>query len=347
MKQFIFSLKSLMLLAFVLVASGCAITVKHKLLELPDNEDLEGNTLSTGDLGLGYDIVWADPEVWAKNSVTSVNVRPRVFEFVPDPNPNHTIDLNKLNRDATRKRKPLGVNAEANSEFSWDESMKFVSNSSDFQESHGGSFSAGGGAMGVAFSASASFKSAEQKTTADQKTIANKYGFYKGLKLEMDLNAQHQLTSQFKHAVHCLGLDPTGYDAFIDQWGTHFNSVAIIGAKCAYHLEFKKSDMASGFSSEESFEAGVSGTVAGITAEASAGYDQSRMSQVKESTGAESISFISYGGSGAGVNDYPKWTEHAVENPTLIDLYLMSYDTLFSKKFFPDDALITKKKGPF
>lgn len=347
MKKQFFSAKTLMLAALILVVSGCAITVKHKYIQPTNDDAKESNLLSTGDLGLGYDIVWADPEVWATNSVTGVNVRPRVFEFVPDPNPHHTIDLNKLDRDATRMRKPLGVNAEANSEFSWDETMKFISNSSEYQASHGGSFSAEGGAMGVAFSASASFKSVEEKTTAEQKTIANKYGFYKGLKLEMDLSAPHQLSSKFKHAVHSLGLDPAGYDAFIEMWGTHFNSVAIIGAKCAYHLEFKKSEMASGFSSEENFKAGVSGTVAGITAGASAGYDQSRMSQVQESTGAESISFVSYGGSGAGINDYPKWTEHAVENPTLIDAYLMSYEALFSKNFFPNDTLIAKKKELF
>ncbi len=351
-KQFL-SAKTLMLTTLVLFVSGC--TIKHKFEQPPlvvnnyyegggDGFSGENNTLSTADLGVGYDITRADPYNWGSNSVNGVAVRPKVFTFLPDPDPNNTIDLGKLNRDATRRRKPLGVNVDASPEFTWEETMDFVSDASDFQNANGGHVSAGGGAMGVAFTASASFKSAQAKTTNEDKTVASKNGAYKALKMEIDFSATHLFTKQFSDAVQNLNQNPSTYDTFIYNWGTHFSRVATIGANCAYRMEFKNSVLSNKYESEESFEAGVEGSMAGISAEVSAGYNQSRMNEIKKETGAESITFVSYGGSGAGINDYPKWTEHAVENPTLIDVYLMPYDSLFTKAFFPKDGLIKQKK---
>lgn len=95
-KQFL-SAKTLMLTAFIFVISGCAITIKHTFDQPPvvvnnyyqggggsgnpDFVNAENNTLSTEGLGVGYDIVWTDPENWTKNSVQGVGVRPSVFTF--------------------------------------------------------------------------------------------------------------------------------------------------------------------------------------------------------------------------------------------------------------------------
>lgn len=354
-KQFL-SAKTLMLAALILVVSAC--TIKHKFEQPPlvvnnyyggggDGFSGENNTLSTSDLGVGYDITRADPYVWSRNSVSGVAVRPKVFTFLPDPDPDQTVDLGKLNRDATRRRKPLGVNVDASPEFSWEEGMDFVYDASDFQTSNGGHVSAGGGAMGVAFSASASYKSAQQKTAVEEKTVASKNGAYKALKMEIDFSVPQQFTKQFRDAVQHLGQNPLTYDTFIYNWGTHFSRVATVGANCAYRMEFKNSEMSKNYTSEESFEAGVKGSMAGVSVEAGAGYVQKNETAIKKSTGAESITFVSYGGSGAGINDYTLWTEHAVENPTLIDVYLTPYDSIFTKAFFPKDPLILTKQDLF
>lgn len=356
-----FFANNLIVIGALFVLSGCTITIMHQFEQPPvvinnyyqgsggDSPQLfpENNTLSTSDLGVGYDIIRTDPEYWSKNSVEGVGVRPRVFEFSPNPDPNATIDLPKLNREAIRRRMPLGVNAETNSEFKWEEEMKYISSASDFQRSYGSSFSAGGGAMGVAFSASAAFNNTQAKTSEEQKKIAYKNGAFRGLQMEIDFNTPQQLTSQFKDAINELGTDPKEYDEFIKNWGTHFTKVVTIGAKCAYQLEFSKEDLSTRYESDKAFDVSVSGSMAGVSVEASAGYSDSKKEGIRNSTGAENIRFVSYGGSGAGINDFPKWTEHAVENPTLIDAYLESYETLFTKDYFSEDPLITTKKTLF
>ncbi len=360
-KQFL-SAKTLMLTALVLVVSGCAITIKHTFDQPPVvvNNYYQGgggsgnpefvNTLSTEGLGVGYDVVWTDPEDWTKNSVQGVGVRPRVFEFLsnPDPkDPNATIEIPKLNRDAILRRKPLGVKAETNAVFKWDENLVYVQSTSDFQTANETSVSAGGGFAGVAFSASASFGNVQQKTAAEGKTVASKNGAFRGLKMEIDFNQPQKFTPEFIGAVQKLDNNPATYSAFINNWGTHFSKVATIGAKCAYTLQFSNSDVGTRFKDNIAFKGSVSGSVAGVSAEVSAGYTAEKQEELKKSTGAESISFVSYGGSGKGINDFSGWTNDAVDNPTMIDAYLIPYDTLFSKEFFPKDILIDQKKRLF
>ena len=352
----LFLFKTLLLAVLLAVVSGCTITVMHKFDQPPvvvnnyyqgrdeSPATVENNTLATNNLGVGYDITRADPGYWSENSVQGVGVRPEVFQFVPNPDPNATIDIPKLKRDPIRRRMPLGVNAETNAKFEWKEEMKFVSNASDFQEMHGGSFSAGGGAMGVAFSASASFKNTQAKTSEQEKTVAYKTGEFRGLQMEIDFSAPQQLSPKFKKAVQDLGTDPANYDAFIKNWGTHFSKVATIGAKCAYTLEFSKEAVGSRYENSQDFSASVSGSMAGVSVEASAGYGEEKQKSIKNATGAENIHFVSYGGSGAGINDFPKWTEDAIDIPVMIDAYLVSYDTLLTKVFFPNDVTIDNKR---
>ncbi len=356
----ILSGKTLVLLSLLLGAGGCTLTVTHVFDRPPVvvnnyyssgtdgvNNTPENNTLSTSGLGVGYDLVRADPEDWTENSVISVGTRPKVFRFTPDPDPNATIDIPKLDRDAIRRRKPLGVNAETNAQFKWDDQLNFFSSATDFQESHGSSFSAGGGAMGVAFSASASFDNTQRKTTADAKTVATKNGYFRGLKMDIDFTVPQEFTQQFSASVRNLDDNPANYDTFIKNWGTHFSKSATIGAKCAYRLEFSNSSIGSRYGSSNEFEAEVSGGVAGVSLEAGGGYNSDEEQSVQEDTGAESINFVSYGGSGAATTSFSAWTEDAVDNPTMIDAYLLPYDTLFSRQFFPDDEQIGRKKAAF
>jgi len=62
--------KKLILLGIVLlIIGGCAMTVIHEYGAGygPDGQNGFNQMVSTQDLGIGYDLVYTDPEDWAKN----------------------------------------------------------------------------------------------------------------------------------------------------------------------------------------------------------------------------------------------------------------------------------------
>lgn len=332
------------LIIILIVVSGCTMTVLHKFAEgySPNGENYFDKIISTQDLGVGYDLVRTDPDDWALNSVKESSVRPRVFEFEPDPNPSRIIDIPQLEGPATRRILPKGVFAETNSRFQWSEDIRFVYSATDFKNSHGGSFSVTGGAAVASFTASASFKKINESVSEDESSFAYKDGAFRGHKMEMDPDYTHKLTTQFRRAVQGIDSDSTAYN-FINHWGTHYTSSTTIGARCAYRFEYSKMNRTSVAGNETEFELGVSGGVKAVEVGTSASYNESNMNTVKSATGTENVDFVSYGGSGAAIDSFAEWTKHAVNNPTVVDVYLESYETLFNERYFPGDSLITQK----
>jgi len=336
---------AVLLIVGLFIFASCTIKVMHYYPEGQGiaGEDIFDKMISTQDLGVGYDLVWADPEDWAKNSVQGAGVRPKVFEFQPDLNSGRVIDIPQLEGPATRKILPKGVFAETNARFKWSDEMRFVYSATDFRDDYSGSFSASGGASVASFTASAAFSKTDASTTEEKKSFAYKDGAFRGLKMEIEPSFAHEFTPQFQKAVRQL--DSTNAADFIKAWGTHYSQEVTIGARCAYRFEHSYLERSAVAGNSVDFELSVEGGVGALEVGVGASYGQSTMSSVKTATGTQNIDFVSYGGSGAGIDDFGTWSNHAVNNPTVVDVYLESYEALLNARNFPNDPLIVRKRN--
>lgn len=273
-----------------------------------------------------------------------VSVRPRVFEFEPGTDANHIIDIPNLTRPATRRILPKGVLAETSSRFEWKEEMRFVFSATDFRKSHGGSFELSVGAEVASFSASASFKKINKSTSEDKTSFAYKDGTFRGHTMELDSDYTHKLTPKFRKAIDSITSDTATTNKFILNWGTHYTDRVTIGASCAYRFEHTYKERSSTAGDSASFKLKVSGGVKALEVGVGGSYEQSTMNTVKSATGTENVDFVSYGGSGAAMDSFADWTEHALNNPTVVDLHAALYTTLLNRRYFPKDLLIDEKK---
>ncbi|MFQ5641226.1 MAG: MAC/perforin domain-containing protein [bacterium] len=330
------------------ILAGCTLTVRGKYI--PDENDTKqqtNNMVDAEDLGVGFDRIYMDPADLSINSVQGRHVRPRVFEFKPDPNPFHTIDIPRLGSNSegpVRRNMVLGVEAETNPRFEWAEEASFIYSSNDYRNLHESSFSGSAGVEGIAsFSGSASFKNVQESTRESQNMYVYKDGVFRGHTLALAQDYPHELTADFKRAVGQLS-DPASYDHFILNWGTHYSQRATMGAKCGYRLTFNHQTAGRTSENSRSFSASVSAGIKQLEFGFGASDTRETISKTKESTKASEIKFVSYGGSGAGTSDFGTWSEHATLNSTLIDVYLMPYTELLNSRYFPSDPLINQKR---
>ncbi|MFK7923682.1 MAG: MAC/perforin domain-containing protein [Bacteroidia bacterium] len=342
-----YKLSQLLMGSFVLLLliAGCKIHIVHQYPDgVPNsNANYLDRVLSTQDLGVGYDLVHTDPEDWALNSVQATRVRPKLFVYESDTDPNRFIDIPQLEGPSVRRILPKGVFAETNSRFQWSDEMRFVYSATDFQESYGGSVSASVGVPVAAFSASASYEETRASTSVEQSSFAFKDGAFRGHRLEMDPTYSHQLNPKFRLAVAELTADNA--DDFIQLWGTHYSYAVTIGARCAYKMEYGSKERTRMNGQGGGFELAVSGGTGVVEVGVGASYSQSSMQSAKDASGAKSIDFVSYGGSGAGIDDFALWTKHAVNNPTVVDVNLDSITGLLNRSYFPKDDSIDQKRA--
>ena len=339
---------SLLTIVALFSIAGCTVMIPATVQMQDAAGSSVNNMVVVEDLGVGFDYIHLDPEDMARNSVVNRGVRPRVFEFVVDPNPNHTIDIPVLgNQPPTRRNRVLGVDSETNPRFEWVDEARLVYSARDFQKAYQTSFSASGGApITAAFSASASYGQVQQTTSSNNKMYVYKDGIFRGHIMELDPYYRHSFTESFQQAVADLdkGLqDTANYGHFIRNWGTHFSSQVTIGAKCSYRETITKEFASRNFQDNQQFQAEMSARMGVYEASFEGGTDRSSSESNEEATETANVRFISYGGSGAGTTSFSAWSDAAVVNSTLIDVELVSYLELFSSEYFPADTAIQIK----
>jgi MAC/Perforin domain. len=302
------------------------------------------NMVEVTNLGVGFDAVYVDPQDLTKNSVRNSGFsRPKILEFVP--NPNAFINMSSLGSSSSqthRRNLPVGVFGDNHARFEWSDETRWAKSASEFQKSFSHAYTGGVGVPGIAsVSGSVSFEDVKRTTRSSENIYVYQDGFYRGHSLTMDKNYSHQVTDQFRRAVKSLGNSSTAYDQFIKQWGTHFSTQAMLGAKCSYRFKLSKSAYEQRSESRTEFEVNVSATIKKVQADFGTSQGRSKANKVSNEIGASETKFISYGGSGA--TDFGRWSEHATNNRTLIDVKLTSLLDLFNSKYFPNDAQIRVK----
>lgn len=302
------------------------------------------NMVEVTNLGVGFDAVYVDPQDLTKNSVRNSGFsRPKILEFVP--NPNSFINMSSLGASSSqthRRNLPVGVYGDNHARFEWSDETRWAKSASEFQKSFSHAYTGSVGVPGIAsVSGSVSFEDVKRTTRSSENIYVYQDGSYRGHSLTMDMNHPHQISDQFRRAVKSLGNSPTAYDQFIKQWGTHFSTQAMMGAKCSYRFKLSKSAYEQRSESRTDFEINVSATIKKVQADFGTSQGRSKTNQVSNQLGASEAKFISYGGSGA--TDFGRWSEHATNNRTLIDVKLTSLLELFSRKYFPNDSQISVK----
>lgn len=298
-------------------------------------------------LGVGYDAVRVDPEKLAANSVRNGSLNPpQVFNFTPGTK---TYEVKDNPEGKTIKKSemiPAGVIVKPGSNtFSWSQKARWVMNASSYQESFSSTFSGNIGLPDVAsIKLSASFEDVASTTSSRENAYVYKEGSFSGRNLTLDLSQMTgMLTPVFKEAVAGLGTgDPAKYDAFIQNWGTHFSTDNTIGGKCSYRYTLNKSDYARSSKTKQEFTEGVEATIEGIKGGIEAKQTHETAKSVSNKIKATEFTFLSQGGN-ANYNDFEAWAEAAQVNPTIIDLRLRSYLELFNVAFFPNDQQIKTK----
>lgn len=351
-----------LILAFIFLVSSCTITIVHKyedryyesqrpVIVNPGGPDslVVGNRgmLEVDHLGVGYDAVRVDPENLAENSVGNGSLSPpQVFEYVPSKDNFFTITYS---RDKGKEEKvvPVGVIArQGERSFLWSNEARWARNASQYQSSFAHSYSGNIGVPGIAsVSLSASFEDVKEVTKSSESSYVYKDGSFRGHILLLDMNTANpeMLSTPFKNAVAALGTeDASRYDAFIQNWGTHFSTENTMGAECYYRFTLTKSGYSTSEKSKKEFEQGVEVSLAKIGGGIGASQADEKASVAQNDMSAQESIFRSFGGSGESDN-FSEWSKDAQYNPTVIDVRLASYLELFNKDFFPKDAQIGRK----
>lgn len=303
----------------------------------------QSEMIPVGQLGVGYDAVYTDPENFTQNSVRNGSYTPpRVFELTPDAN--RAINLSKSSNLEVKKYLPVGVRGDELGIFKNNEKSEWIKSAEEFQNSYGNSFGGSVGLPGIAsFSGSAAFENVETTTSNNENIYISRDWSYQGHRLSLNMNYPHKLSAEFKNDVSRLGNDINQYTRFIKKWGTHFSAENLVGAKCSYRFKFSKSAYGSRNESANEFKVGVEGQVQAIELGLEYGHSSGQISDIKEEIGEQNVEFISYGASGK--QNYAAWADDAKHTRITIDVKLKSYLELFNNGWFSNDAGIANKRS--
>lgn len=303
----------------------------------------QSEMIPVGQLGVGFDAVYTDPENFTQNSVKNGSYTPpRVFELTPDAN--KAINLSKSSNLEVKKYLPVGVRGDELGIFKNNEKSGWIKSAEEFQNSYGNSFGGSVGLPGIAsFSGSAAFNNVEATTSNNENIYITRDWSYQGHRLSLNMNYPHKLSAEFRNDVSRLGSDINQYTRFITKWGTHFSSENLVGAKCSYRFKYSKSAYGSRNESESEFRVGVEGQVQAIELGLEYGHSSGQISDIKEEIGEQNVEFISYGASGK--QNYGEWADDAKHTRITIDVKLRSYLELFNSGWFPNDTGINNKRS--
>lgn len=314
-----------------------------------------GKPLNTGKilnfdwLGIGYDLVYLDPENYAAPAFPGSKLPPKVFileEMQPEVMSNMTYMV------------PKGVQLfPGSSKSALDLEAKEIKSGNDYRNEMQGTLKLSGGMDNLfSVSGSTSFKEVRKQTSEREERIWRAKGERETHWLNLDLlysSKELTLSPKFRQAVQHLG-DTLSYEAFIKAWGTHFSSTIVYGGKAYFKLTVTKKFVQSLHLDEKEFRAAVEGTFKKVQAKAEGSYSVAEETENTEYRLLKKIRTVAYGGDGSVIENnigaYNAWATSVRDNPTALKLTLTEYHELLTPEFFPTDTtaekeeLLTKKR---
>ncbi|XP_048745195.2 uncharacterized protein LOC125658102 [Ostrea edulis] len=254
-------------------------------------------------------------------------------------------------------RVPDNVDVIAESSAKFGSSLYSVQSESDYKSmlSVDASVNAGGGGWGLSasFSASASYQKNTQEIQKGETTtlsIVSRAVVYRARMSET--SKMSKVTDYFEKAVMLLPMEDCEEDSlqemylnFIQEFGTHYTTQVVMGAKAVQQLTFSKSDL-SKMESE-----GISATVAaqvaysGFGVSADGGFSVGTASEEEskqrvQNTNKEQYEYYIGGNppaadfSSGSTESLREWARSAYEKPVPIQYRLTSIDTLIKPGYF-------------
>lgn len=136
------------------------------------------------------------------------------------------------------------------------------------------------------------------------------------------------------------------YTAIIDQFGTHFSHIIMVGGKFFMNKQISSQNYFSMESDGINVSAGAEGAFLGASFSAKASKDK-KDTKAYESHVAVSSEDITYvGGNVAPVSPETRkaWNESISKFPGLVGVQLKEISEVFTNKYFPNDSSITSKR---
>lgn len=302
----------------------------------------QGEIVNFNWLGIGYDLVYLDPENYAAPAFQGSKLPPKVFtleRMEPEVMGNTTYMI------------PKGVRLfPGSTQSAFDSEAKEIKSGNDYRDEMQATLTLSGGMEGLfSVSGSASFKKVREETRNSEKRIWRVKGERETHWLMLDLDSPTELTlsPEFRQAVQHLG-DSLSYKDFIDTWGTHFSSTIVYGGKAYFKLELTRDFVRNLHLREAQFRTAVEGTFKKVKAAAEGSRSDGEKKETTEESLFQSIRTVAYGGDGSVIENnigaYNDWAKSVRDNPTVLKLKLTKYPELLTSTFFPTDRNIADKK---
>jgi len=297
-------------------------------------------------LGLGYDLVYLDPENYAAPAFENPDLSLPPVVFALERGTQSGTAMN-----GTTFMLPRGVNffpGSAGSKF--DSTLREIKSGNDYRDEMRGSVDLSGEVKGyLSVSGSASFKDVQKRTENSEARIWQVKGEVEGHRLQLKLDSPKELTlsPRFQKAIQNLG-DSLSYEDFIDAWGTHFASTTVYGGKAYFKLEVTKDYVKDRHLNQKDFSAAVEGTFKMVSASIGVSGGSTTERTNTEEDLFQKIRSVAYGGEGSvierNIAAYNAWATSVRENPTVLRLTLTEYSELLTSKFFSDPNIRDKRK---
>ncbi len=298
-------------------------------------------------LGMAYDLVYLNLDNYTEPAFPKpeFDIPPVVFALKRGPQTIKAINGKTFHLPTGVKGYPGDTGSRFESE------LEEYSSGNSYRKSMEITLNLSGGIKGVVSSSrSASFKKVEQVTKNSKSRMWRQKGYVQGHRLQIDLSNPGDLTFTQDFKLDVSGLDSQeSYDAFIQEWGTHFSSKITYGGKAYLTAIFSQEDFERSKMKKEEFSQAVSGTFRQVTASVSGRLSTESEKTSKSSMIHEKITASAFGGNGSVFSrDVPgsfnDWAATVRENPGIYATELTSYDIILISSFFPKDSQIKDKQ---
>ncbi len=290
-------------------------------------------------LGMGYDLVYLDPEDLAAPAFSQPNLTIPPVVFALERGEERGTAIN-----GTSFIVPRGVQYyPGRPKSQLDSDYTEIRSGNSYRSQLESSLTLSGGFKGiVSVSGSASFKDLVERTRNSEERVWQVRGVVEGHRLRIrweDRPDDLKLSPEFQRDVRSLG-GSLKYSDFISRWGTHFASAITYGGTAYFRLTARKSFLEEHRLSEQDFKAAVKGAFGMVRASAAGRRDRTTETTKTEQSLFQQIRVVAYGGNGAVIENnvaaYNVWAETVRDNPTALRVALTQYDELLTRGFFPD-----------